>query len=298
MDAIKAARLTLAVDPLGGTTLPYWLQIAEHYGLDIVPHQTLTNRFHLAFAHDPDSDLQGVVTPSAGLMLPHHYLAAAVHYLLANRPLWAPDAIAGKTLFTSSIFDRVAHKLGRRLCETPPGFQWFAPGLFEGSLCVAGEEHGGVAFLQHDGAAWTTIPDGPVMNLLAAEITARTGRDPAELYRALTGDLGVHWYARLDAPATPLQKARLLRLAPTAVRHSHLAGQPILAKLNRAPGSNTPIGGLKVVAASGWFAARPSPSEDLYRIYAESFEDQAHLDHILAEAREIVKSALTDTLHG
>ena len=329
MDAIKAAHLRLAVDPLGGAALPYWKPIAELYGLDLtivnpiidpsfafmtVDHDglirmdcsspyalahlvALKDHYCLSFANDPDSDRYAVVTPGAGLMPSNHYLAVAIQYLLAHRARWHHSAAVGKSLVSSSIIDRVVRKLKGRLCEVPPGFQWLAPGLFDGSFSFGGDEDSGATFLQHDATPWTTDKDGLVMNLLAAEITARTGRDPGELYRALAADLGPHWYSRIEAPATPQQKAKLERLGPAAVPQSHLAGQPILAKLNRAPGNNAPIGGLKVVAASGWFAAYPSNTEDVYRIYGESFEDQEHLNHILAEAQEIVNTAL-GTLNG
>jgi phosphoglucomutase len=250
------------------------------------------DHYCLSFANDPDSNRYAVVTPGAGLMPPNHYLAVAIQYLLAHRARWHREAAVGKSLASSSLIDRVVRKLERRLCEVPPGFQWLAPGLFDGSFTFGGDEDSGAAFLQHDATAWTTDKDGLVMNLLAAEITARTGRDPGELYCALAAEMGPHWYSRIEAPATPHQKAKLEHLGPAAVRQSHLAGQPILAKLNRAPGNNAPIGGLKVVAASGWFAAYPSNTQDTYLIYAESFEDQQHLDHILAEGQEIVNTAL------
>ena len=225
----------------------------------------------------------------------NHYLAVAIRYLLTHRPKWRTDAVVGKTLVSSDLIDRVVRKLGRHLCEVPVGFQWFTPGLFDGSFCFGGEESAGASFLRHDGTAWTTDRDGPVMNLLAAEITARTGKDPSEHYRELTAEFGTTYYKRIDAPATPEQKSRLERLSPAAVKESHLAGQPILAKLTRAPGNNAPIGGLKVVAATGWFAVRPSGTENSYKIYAESSYDEAHLEVILGDAQEIVKNALNAT---
>ncbi len=325
MDAIRSAGLKLGVDPLGGAAVHYWKPICEVYGLDItvvnpkvdptfsfmtVDHDGkirmdcsspyamarlvgLKDRFRVAFANDPDSDRHGIVTPSAGLMNPNHYLAVAIRYLLGNRPGWRPDAAVGKTLVSSGMIDRAVQQLGRRVMEVPVGFKWFAPGLFDGSICFGGEESAGASFLRKDGTVWTTDKDGPIMDLLAAEITARTGKDPGEHYRALTEAFGTSYYTRIDAPATPEQKARLQKLAPEAVKEADLAGEPITAKLTRAPGNNAPIGGLKVVAANGWFAARPSGTENIYKIYAESFKDQAHLDAIVREAQQIVTNALT-----
>ena len=324
MDAIRAAGLTLGVDPLGGAARPYWEPINAVYHLDItvvnptidptfafmtVDHDGeirmdcsspyamarlvgLKDQYRVAFANDPDSDRHGIVTPSAGLMNPNHYLAVAIRYLLTHRPHWPARAAVGKTLVSSSMIDRVVQQLGRRLCEVPVGFKWFVPGLFDGSCCFGGEESAGASFLRQDGTVWTTDKDGPIMDLLAAEITARTGKDPGEHYRELTAEFGTPYYTRIDAPATPEQKARLGKLSPEAVKASRLAGEPITAKLTRAPGDNAPIGGLKVVAASGWFAARPSGTEHIYKIYAESFKDQAHLDAIVSEAQEIVNNAL------
>jgi phosphoglucomutase len=327
LDAIRAAGLKLGVDPLGGASLPYWEPINSIYKLDItivnqkldatfsfmtVDHDGkirmdcsspyamarlvgLKDQYRVAFANDPDSDRHGIVTPSAGLMNPNHYLAVAIRYLLTHRPGWGSGAAVGKTLVSSSMIDRVVQKLGRRLCEVPVGFKWFAPGLFDGSFCFGGEESAGASFLRQDGTVWTTDKDGPIMDLLAAEITARTGKDPGEHFGELTAEFGTPYYARIDAPATPEQKERLEQLSPEAVKESKLAGETITAKLTRAPGNNAPIGGLKVVAASGWFAARPSGTENIYKIYAESFKDQAHLDGILSEAREMVNSALNST---
>ena len=249
----------------------------------------------MAFANDPDSDRHGIVTPSAGLMNPNHYLAVAIGYLLTNRPNWPASAAVGKTLVSSSMIDRVVQKQGRRLCEVPVGFKWFTPGLFDGSCCFGGEESAGASFLRHDGRAWTTDKDGPLLDLLAAEITARTGKDPGEHYNELTAEFGTPCYTRRDAPATPQQKARLKKLSPEAVKKSQLAGEPITARLTCALGNNAPIGGLKVVSASGWFAARPSGTENIYKIYAESFVDQAHLDAIVSEAQEIVSDALSSS---
>jgi phosphoglucomutase len=324
MDSIRDAGLKLAVDPLGGAARPYWEPINSIYGLDIVvvnpaidptfsfmtvdhdgkirmdcssPYAMarlvgLKDRYRVAFANDPDSDRHGIVTPSAGLMNPNHYLAVAIGYLLAHRPRWGAHVSVGKTLVSSSMIDRVVQKLGRQLCEVPVGFKWFVPGLFDGSQCFGGEESAGASFLRHDGTVWTTDKDGPIMDLLAAEITARTGEDPGEHYRKLTAEFGTPYYTRIDAPATPEQKASLQKLSPAAVKESSLAGEPITAKLTRAPGNNAPIGGLKVVAANGWFAARPSGTENIYKIYAESFRDEAHLNSIVSEAQAIVSNAL------
>jgi phosphoglucomutase len=252
----------------------------------------LKDRFRVAFANDADADRHGIVTPSAGLMNPNHYLAVAVRYLLGHRPRWPAHAVVGKTVVSSGIIDRVVAKLDRRLFEVPVGFKWFVTGLFDGSCCFGGEESAGASFLRRDGTVWTTDKDGLIMNLLAAEITARTGKDPGEQYRELTAELGASWYTRIDAPANPEQRARLQKLSSEAVRAATLAGEPITAKLTRAPGNDAPIDGLKVVAPSGWFAARPSGTENLYKVYAESFRDQAHLDALVGEAQEIVNDAL------
>jgi phosphoglucomutase len=252
----------------------------------------LKDRYSVAFANDPDSDRHGIVTPSAGLMNPNHYLAVAIQYLLTHRPDWPADTTVGKTLVSSSMIDHVVRKLGRVLSEVPVGFKWFAPGLFDGSCCFGGEESAGASFLRRNGSVWTTDKDGPIMNLLAAEITARTGKDPGEHYRELTDAFGTPYYTRIDAPATLEQKAALERLAPEAVTAPNLAGEPIIDKLTRAPGNGAPIGGLKVVTSSGWFAARPSGTEAVYKIYAESFKDEAHLDAIVHEAQAMVDAAL------
>ena len=324
MKTIRAAGLRLAVDPLGGAASLYWEPINAIYRLDIavvnpvidptfsfmtVDHDGkirmdcsspyamarlvgLKDRYRVAFANDPDSDRHGIVTPSAGLMNPNHYLAVAIRYLLGHRPRWPEGAAVGKTLVSSSMIDLVVKKLGRRLCEVPVGFKWFVPGLFDGSYCFGGEESAGASFLRHDGTVWTTDKDGLIMNLLAAEIAARTGNDPGEHYRELTAEFGSAHYTRIDAAATPEQKVKLEKLSTDAVRESNLAGEPIIAKLTRAPGNNAPIGGLKVVATHGWFAARPSGTENIYKIYAESLKDQGHLDAIVKEAREMVNNAL------
>ena len=252
----------------------------------------LKDHYRVAFGNDPDSDRHGIVTPVAGLMNPNHYLAVAIRYLLTHRPRWRPGVAVGKTLVSSSMIDRVVKKLARDLREVPVGFKWFVPGLIGGSYCFGGEESAGASFLRFDGTVWTTDKDGPIMDLLAAEITARTGRDPGEHYRELTGEFGVPYYTRIDAPASSEQKARLEKLSPKAVKESTLAGEPILANITRAPGNYAPIGGLKVVAKSGWFAARPSGTENIYKIYAESFDSQAHLHAIVGEAQNIVNNAL------
>ena len=324
MEIIREAGLVLGVDPLGGAAVHYWEPINRVYKLNItvvnpkvdptfsfmtVDHDGkirmdcsspyamaslvgLKDRYRVAFANDPDSDRHGIVTPSAGLMNPNHYLAVAIRYLLTHRPQWPTDALVGKTLVSSGMIDRVVAKLGRRLCEVPVGFKWFVPGLFDGSFCFGGEESAGASFLRHDGTVWTTDKDGPIMNLLAAEITARTGKDPGEHYRELTAEFGNPLYQRIDAAATPEQKERLGKLSPDAVTASTLAGDQITAKLTKAPGNNASIGGLKVITANGWFAARPSGTENIYKIYAESFKNEGHLEALLSEAQEMVNHAL------
>jgi phosphoglucomutase len=252
----------------------------------------LKDKYRVAFANDPDSERHGIVTPSSGLMNPNHYLAVAIHYLLTHRRLWPATAAVGKTVVSSSMIDRVAEKLGRRVAEVPVGFKWFVPGLYDGSFCFGGEESAGASFLRLDGSVWTTDKDGPIMDLLAAEITARTDKDPGEHYRELTAEFGAPHYSRIDAPATPEQKTKLQRLSPDAVIESTLAGEPVTGKLTDAPGNNAPIGGLKVTTAHGWFAARPSGTENVYKIYAESFQSEAHLNTILAEAEAIVNKAM------
>jgi len=323
MDAIRSAGLKLAVDPLGGAAVHYWAPINATYKLDIavvnpkvdptfsfmtVDHDGkirmdcsspyamaslvgLKDRYRVAFANDPDADRHGIVTPT-GLMNPNHYLAVAIGYLLAQRPRWPAHAAVGKTLVSSSMIDRVVNKLGRRLFEAPVGFKWFTPGLFDGTCCFGGEESAGASFLRFDGTVWTTDKDGPIMDLLAAEITARTGKDPSEHYRELTGEFGAPLYTRIDAAASPEQKAKLAKLSPASVTAAKLAGEPITAKLTKAPGNDAAIGGLKVVTANGWFAARPSGTENVYKLYAESFKDERHLQAIVAEAQQIVDNAL------
>ena len=326
MEAIHAARLKLGVDPLGGAAVHYWEPINAAYKLDIVvvnpqvdptfsfmtvdhdgkirmdcssPYAMarlvgLKDQYQVAFANDTDADRHGIVTPSAGLLNPNHYLAVAIRYLLRHRSGWSAAAAVGKTLVSSSLIDRVVAGLGRALWEVPVGFKWFVPGLSDGSVCFGGEESAGASFLRMDGMVWTTDKDGLIMNLLAAEITARTGKDPGEHYRDLTAEFGTPFYSRIDAPATPEQKARLGKLSADAVRASTLAGEPIVAKITRAPSNGAPIGGLKVSARSGWFAARPSGTENIYKIYAESFKDEHHLEAIVAEAQEIVRRSLED----
>jgi len=322
--AIRDAHLKLGVDPLGGATRPYWEPINTTYGLKIdvvnpkidptfsfmtVDHDgkirmdcsspyamaslvKLKDKYQVAFGNDPDSDRHGIITPSAGLMNPNHYLAVAIRYLLTYRPQWKKGVAVGKTLVSSSMIDRVVKKLGRDLREVPVGFKWFVSGLVDGSCCFGGEESAGASFLRHDGTVWTTDKDGIIMDLLAAEITARTGQDPGTHFRDLAAEFGTPYYTRIDAPATPEQKAKLQKLSPDAVKASELAGEHIIAKLTRAPANQAPIGGLKVVAENGWFAARPSGTENIYKIYAESFKSEAHLQRIVSEAHEIVNRAL------
>ncbi len=323
IEAIAAAGLRIGVDPMGGAGVTYWGPIADMYRLDLEvvnpdvdptfafmtldwdgkirmdcssPYAMaslirLKDRFAIAFGNDTDYDRHGIVTPGAGLMNPNHYLAVAIWYLFQHRPGWRADAAVGKTLVSSSLIDRVAAHLGRPLYEVPVGFKWFVEGLLTGDLGFGGEESAGAAFLRRDGRVWTTDKDGFILDLLAAEITATTGRDPGEHYRTLTAHFGAPVYERVDAPATPAQKAVLKDLAPDMVSAKTLAGDPIIAKLTRAPGNNAPLGGLKVMTEHGWFAARPSGTENLYKIYAESFKDAAHLHAIQEEAQAIVAAA-------
>jgi phosphoglucomutase len=324
MQAIKESNVRIGVDPLGGASVVYWDAIGERYGLnlEVVNHTVdptfrfmtvdwdgqirmdpssvyamarmvgLKDRFDVAFASDTDADRHGIVSHSQGLLDPNHYLSVAISYLFANRPQWSKAVAVGKTVVSSSMIDRVAADLNRRLIEVPVGFKWFVEGLIDGTVGFCGEESSGATFLRRDGTVWTTDKDGLVPNLLAAEITARTGSDPGEHYRKLTEQFGNPYYERVDAPATAEQKERLEKLSPEAVTASKLADEPITAKLTNAPGNQVPIGGLKVIAASGWFAARPSGTESIYKIYAESFKDRAHLEAILREAQEIVNDAL------
>jgi phosphoglucomutase len=306
LQAIRDSKVRIGVDPLGGASVAYWDAIGDRYGLnlEVVNHTVdptfrfmtvdwdgeirmdpssvyamasmvgLKERFDVAFASDTDADRHGIVSRSHGLLHPNHYLSVAIAYLFANRPQWSPAVAVGKTVVSSSIIDRVVKRLGRQLVEVPVGFKWFVEGLINGSLGFGGEESSGATFLRRDGSVWTTDKDGLVPNLLAAEITARTGKDPGEHYQELTAEFGTPYYTRIDAPATPEQKARLAKLTPEAVAAANLAGEPIRSKLTRAPGDGAPIGGLKVVTDNGWFAARPSGTENIYKIYAESFKDQ------------------------
>lgn len=322
MEAIRAARVKIGVDPLGGAALPYWRRIAERYGLDltIVNDKTdptfsfmtldhdgkirmdcsspyamarlvaLKDQFQVAVGNDADADRHGIVTPSHGLMNPNHYLAVAIHYLLTHRPQWRNEAAVGKTLVSSLLIDRVVERLGRRLFEVPVGFKWFSEGLFEGALCFGGEESAGASFLCRDGTVWTTDKDGIVLALLAAEIIATTGRDPGVWYDDLTRELGRAYYARMDLPVTAAQREALKTLQPDSVVTNELASEPIIAKLTKAPGNGADIGGLKVVARSGWFAVRPSGTENLCKVYAESLRSEEHLKSIQEEAMRIVQS--------
>ena len=324
MEAVRSAGVGLGVDPLGGASVHYWGRIAERYGLNLTvvsdvvdpsfrfmtvdwdgrirmdpssPYAMqrligLKDRFDVAVACDTDADRHGVVTRSAGLLPPNHYLTAAVEYLFRHRPGWRPDAGVGKTVVTSRTIDLVTVRLGRHLFDVPVGFKWFGPGLLEGQLGFAGEESAGASFLRLDGTVWTTDKDGIVPALLAAEITGRLGHDPGEVYKALTAELGEPVYDRIDAPATPEQKRILAGLAPADIRSTELAGERITAVLTKAPGNGAPIGGLKVAAPNGWFAARPSGTEDIYKIYAESFLGEDHLRRIIREAQEMVDQVL------
>jgi phosphoglucomutase len=324
IDAIRGANLKLGVDPLGGASLPYWDPINSTYGLNVqvvnrtidptfsfmtVDHDGkirmdcsspyamarlvgLKDQYQVAFGNDTDADRHGIVTPVAGLMNPNHYLAVAIRYLVTHRPQWRQTVAVGKTVVSSSMIDRVVQKLGRELREVPVGFKWFVPGLIDGSYCFGGEESAGASFLRQDGTVWSTDKDGLIMVLLAAEIAARTGKDPGQHYKEMTEEFGTPYYTRIDAPATPEQKAKLSKLSPDSVKESELAGEQITAKLTRAPGNQASIGGLKVVAKNGWFAARPSGTENIYKIYAESFNSASHLNAIVSEAQKIVNNAL------
>ena len=326
MDAIRAAGVHIGADPMGGSGVHYWAPIRERYGLNLeVVSETvdpsfrfmrvdkdgkirmdcsspdamagligLKDRYDIAFGNDTDFDRHGIVTPSVGLMNPNHYLAVAIDYLFREREGWPANAAIGKTLVSSSMIDRLAAASGRRLCEVPVGFKWFVDGLLDGSFGFGGEESAGASFLRRDGTAWSTDKDGIILDLLAAEITARTGRDPGEHYRALEERFGSPVYERMDAPASPEQKAVLKNLSPDQVTASELAGEPILAKLTEAPGNGAAIGGLKVTTENGWFAARPSGTENIYKIYAESFLGADHLHCIQQQAQAIVSEALGD----
>ena len=324
MDTLRGANLRLGVDPLGGAGVNYWSAIGEHYGLNLEVVNTsvdptfrfmcvdwdgrirmdpsssyamqgligLKERFDVAFACDPDHDRHGIVTPSGGLLAPNNYLAVSIDYLFQNRPQWRADAAVGKTVVSSGLIDRVAARLGRRLYEVPVGFKWFADGLFDGSLGFGGEESAGASFLRLDGSVWSTDKDGLIPSLLAAEMTARTGRDPSQLYQKMTEDLGLPLSTRVDAKATPQQKALLGKLSPDQVKSTSLAGEAITQILSHAPGNDQPIGGLKVMTENGWFAARPSGTEDIYKIYAESFIGDEHLNRLVEEAQVLVDTAI------
>jgi phosphoglucomutase len=327
LEAVRSAGVRIGVDPLGGAGVAYWNVIRERYGLnlEIVNESVdptfrfmtldwdgkirmdcsspfamaglvaLKDRFDVAFGNDTDNDRHGIVTPGAGLLNPNHYLAVAINYLFANRPRWNADAAIGKTVVSSSLIDRVAASLGRRLYEVPVGFKWFVDGLLAGTLGFGGEESAGASFLRRDGSVWTTDKDGIILGLLAAEITARSGRDPGEHYRELAEKHGAPYYARTDAAATPEEKALLGKLSPQQVTATELAGDPIEAILTNAPGDGNAIGGLKVSTRNGWFAARPSGTENIYKIYAESFVSEEHLRTIQSEAQQLVTAALTST---
>ena len=325
MRAIADSGIHIGVDPLGGSGLAYWEPMAEMYGLnlEVVNKQidptfsfmtldkdgkirmdcsspyamaslvAMKDNYDIAFGNDVDFDRHGIVTPSVGLMNPNHYLSVAIWYLFRHRPGWSPDAAVGKTLVSSSIIDKVVRKIERRLCEVPVGFKWFVPGLLSGDIGFGGEESAGASFLRKNGTTWTTDKDGIILDLLSAEILAVTGKDPGRHYQALEEELGGSWYARLDAPATAQQKAILSNLSPELVRAESMAGDPILGKLTAATCNAAPIGGLKVVTQNGWFAARPSGTEEIYKIYAESLKSAEHLAQIQQEARQIVDQALT-----
>ena len=327
MAAIRGAGVRVGIDPLGGAAVGYWAIVAEEYGLNLtvvnsatdptfrfmtVDHDgkirmdcsspyamagllTLKDRFDVAFGNDTDADRHGIVTPSQGLLNPNHYLAVAIRYLLMQRTRWPKTAAVGKTLVSSGLIDRVVQRLGRTLLEVPVGFKWFAPGLLDGTCCFGGEESAGASFLRMDGSVWTTDKDGLILGLLAAEITARTGKDPGRHFQEIATELGTPYYSRIDAPATPEQKHQLGKLSPEAVTARELGGDPIVAKLTRAPGNDAAIGGLKVSTERGWFAARPSGTENIYKLYAESFKSQAHLEAIVEEAQAIVGRALMGT---
>ncbi|MFZ5893840.1 MAG: phosphoglucomutase (alpha-D-glucose-1,6-bisphosphate-dependent) [Myxococcota bacterium] len=323
LEAIRTTQIKIGVDPLGGASVHYWPMIAERWGLDLevvnpavdprfafmtVDHDgkirmdcssafamaklvALKNRFDVAIGNDPDADRHGIVSSSLGLMNPNHYLAVAISYLFTHRPKWSADARVGKTLVSSGLIDRVAHALGRQVAEVPVGFKWFVPGLMTGALAFGGEESAGGSFLRRDGFAWTTDKDGLILGLVAAEMMAVTGKEPGEIYKELIQRHGTPYYVRLDAPATPAEKSKLKALSPAAVKAESLAGEPILARLTEAPAGGA-IGGLKVTTENGWFAARPSGTENVYKIYAESFSSPEHLDRIVAEAKALVAAAL------
>jgi phosphoglucomutase len=323
MEAIRASGVKIGIDPLGGAAVAYWQPIIERYRLDATivsdavdptfrfmtvdwdgkirmdcssPYAMarligLRDKFDVAFANDTDADRHGIVTRSNGLMNPNHYLAASIFYLFGHRPHWRSDSAIGKTVVSSAIIDRVAKKIGRRLVETPVGFKWFVDGLSDGSFGFAGEESAGASFLRRNGSVWTTDKDGLILGLLAAEMTAQTKRDPSQLFTQLTDELGVPFYERIDAPATPAQKNLLKALSPEKLAIKELAGEPVRAVLTAAPGNGQSFGGIKVNTDNGWFAARPSGTEDVYKIYAESFKSQAHLRRIQQEAQSAIAEA-------
>ncbi|MGJ5817640.1 phosphoglucomutase (alpha-D-glucose-1,6-bisphosphate-dependent) [Paludibaculum fermentans] len=324
MEAIAQAGLKIGVDPLGGAAVYYWSEVAARYNLDLtvvnpsvdpqfgfmtVDHDgkirmdcsspyamaglvQLKDKFDIAFGNDPDADRHGIVTRSSGLLNPNHYLCVAIRYLLTHRKEWSAAARIGKTLVSSALIDRVVGSLGRVVYEVPVGFKWFAPGLFDGTVAFGGEESAGASFLRRDGNVWTTDKDGLILGLLACEITARTGRDPGEHYQDITSEFGASYYTRIDTPSTPEQKSKLAKLSPSAVTDETLAGAPITAKLTQAPGNGAAIGGLKVVTDQGWFAARPSGTENIYKLYAESLVSEQHLESIVSEARDLVNRSL------
>lgn len=330
MDCISSSGVAMGVDPLGGSSIQYWEPIKSLYKVNItvvnamvdprfsfvpVDHDgkirmdcsspfamaglvSLKDRYQVSFANDTDADRHGIVTRSIGLMNPNHYLAVAIYYLLTHRPQWPKEAAVGKTLVSSSIIDRVVATVGRRLTEVPVGFKWFVEGLFEGSCCFGGEESAGASFLKKDGTVWATDKDGLIMNLLAAEITARTGKDPGEIYKELIEQLGYSWYTRVDAPISPDEKAIMANLTAEMIVAKEIAGEPITEKLTKAPGNGASIGGLKILSSNGWFAVRPSGTENIYKIYAESFKSESHLQTIVNEAQQIVKNALTGKTKG
>ena len=327
LDIIRSAGIKIGVDPLGGASVHYWGPIRERYGADITVVNTevdgtfrfmtvdydgkirmdcsspyamanlvrMKDRFEIAFGNDTDADRHGIVTRSSGLMNPNHYLAVSISYLLKYRPRWPKSAVVGKTLVSSSLIDRVVKAMGRRLFEVPVGFKWFAPGLLDGSICFGGEESAGGSFLRKDGTVWVTDKDGILLSLLSAEVTARTGKDPGRHYEELTKKFGAPYYTRIDGPVTPEQKRLLKGLTPEAVTAKALAGEPILAILTRAPGNDASFGGLKVVTENGWFAARPSGTENVYKLYAESFKSPSHLEAIIEEAQQIIRKTLRST---
>ena len=324
MDCIRSAGIRMAADPLGGASVHYWGPIVETYGLDVtvvnpmvdsrfsfmtVDHDgkirmdcsspyamarlvQLKDRFEIAFANDPDADRHGIVTRSMGLMNPNSYLAVAVHYLLSHRPGWPEAAVVGKTVVSSALIDAVVQAHGRSLYEVPVGFKWFVEGLLNGTCCFGGEESAGASFLRHDGSVWTTDKDGLIMDLLSAEMKARTGRDPGELYAQLTRSLGTPYYKRIDMPATSAESAALEQLSPEGITMKSLAGEPILSTLCVAPGNGAPLGGIKVITARGWLAVRPSGTESICKVYAESLKSQAHLEMLIDEAQVVLSRAL------